>query len=103
MTSYNMKPPGADALSTISHQPRTTKTAGDLLIRDAGAEFGTAIDVITNVIAVTGCTMAFDPVQVRSSNRETENLFGRLTRAALQLRPSTYGSGPGGPRRDRPE
>jgi hypothetical protein len=80
-----------------------TRTAGDLLITDDGGEFATAIEVITNVIALTGCTMAFDPVQVRSSNRKIEKFFGRLTRAALQLRPTTYGSGPGGPRRDRAE
>jgi hypothetical protein len=63
----------------------------------------TAIDVIDNVIDVVGCAVNFGPVRAWWSRDGIERVFGQLTRAALQCSPSTYGSGPGDPVRDRPE
>jgi hypothetical protein len=62
-----------------------------------------AFSVIENIIDVLGAAVNFGPVRAWWARSEIERVFGRLTRAALQCSPSTYGTGPSDSRRTNPE
>jgi putative transposase len=79
------------------------KGQGFSILRMDNGWSNTAIDVIDNVMDVVGCAVNFGPVRAWWSRDGIERVFGQITRAALQCAPSTYGSGPGDPVRDRPE
>lgn len=58
-----------------------------------------ASEVVSNIVDTVGCAVNFGPVKAWWRRDLIERIFGKLTRKGLQRLPSTFGSGPGDPKR----
>jgi putative transposase len=61
-----------------------------------------ATGVVDNIINTVGCAINFGPVKAWWRRHPIERIFGKLTQRGLQRLPSTFGTGPGDTRRDKP-
>lgn len=61
-----------------------------------------ATEVVDNIIRTVGCAVNFGPVKAWWRRHPIERIFGKLTERGLKRLPSTFGTGPGDSRRDKP-
>nr|WP_242431842.1 hypothetical protein [Burkholderia ambifaria] len=78
------------------------ESQGSTILEVDNAWSNAAVDVVNNLIDVTGCAINFGPVRAWWRRDLIERIFGKLTDHGLKRLPSTYGAGPADPTRTNP-